>query len=52
MYLDSLGNVQEDLSKFGHLAAGVPGTVDGMVKAYEKFSKLKDWKICFNRPLI
>lgn len=44
MYLDSLGNVQEDLSKFGHLAAGVPGTVDGMVKAYEKFSKLKDWK--------
>lgn len=44
MYLDSLGNVQEDLSKFGHLAAGVPGTVDGMIKAFEKFSKLKDWK--------
>ena len=44
MYLDSLGNPIESLSKFGHLAAGVPGTVDGMVKAFEKYSKLKDWK--------
>jgi gamma-glutamyltranspeptidase / glutathione hydrolase len=45
MYLDSIDNPIESLSKFGHLAAGVPGTVDGMVKAYEKYSKLKDWKL-------
>lgn len=44
MYLDSSGNVIDSLSKFGPLAAGVPGTVDGMVQAFEKFSKLKDWK--------
>ncbi len=43
MYLDGQGGVIEDLSTFGHLAAGVPGTVDGMVKAYEKFASL-DWK--------
>lgn len=45
MYLDSEGNPIEDLSKYGHLAAGVPGTVDGMVEAFKKFSKLKDWKV-------
>lgn len=44
MYLDSLGNPIDDLSKLGHLAAGVPGTVDGMVQSFEKFSLLKDWK--------
>jgi len=44
MYLDSLGNPITDKSLYGHLAAGVPGTVDGMVKAFEKYSKLKDWK--------
>ncbi|GAA4441826.1 gamma-glutamyltransferase [Pontibacter saemangeumensis] len=37
MYLDSAGNVVESLSTAGHLAAGVPGTVDGMVKVHEKF---------------
>jgi len=45
MYLDSLGNPVDALSQFGHLAAGVPGTVDGMVKAFEKYSKLRDWKM-------
>lgn len=44
MYLDKEGNVIDRLSLDGHLAAGVPGTVDGMVKAFEKYSVLKDWK--------
>ncbi|HMU04328.1 MAG TPA: gamma-glutamyltransferase, partial [Saprospiraceae bacterium] len=44
MYLDSLGNPIDEKSKMGHLAAGVPGTVDGMIEAFEKYSKLKDWK--------
>ena len=43
MYLDPLGNVIQDKSLFGHLASGVPGSVDGMVKAHEKFGKLS-WK--------
>ncbi len=40
MYLDSLGNVIESLSIDGHLAAGVPGTVDGMFKAHERYGNL------------
>ncbi|MBD1396808.1 gamma-glutamyltransferase [Pontibacter sp. JH31] len=40
MYLDSLGNVIPDLSLLGHLAAGVPGSVDGMVKIHEKLGSL------------
>ncbi|MDP3468976.1 MAG: gamma-glutamyltransferase [Daejeonella sp.] len=40
MYLDSSGNAVTEMSLFGHLAAGVPGSVDGMVKAHEKFGKL------------
>lgn len=40
MYLDSLGNVIEGLSIDGHLAAGVPGTVDGMFKAHERYGSL------------
>ncbi|MBC7884242.1 MAG: gamma-glutamyltransferase, partial [Saprospiraceae bacterium] len=44
MYLDSVGNPDPLKSMFGHLAAGVPGTVDGMIEAYNKYSKLKDWK--------
>ena len=43
MYLDSLGNVIENLSLRGHLAAGVPGTVDGMVKAYERFGRMESF---------
>ncbi|MEM8908132.1 MAG: gamma-glutamyltransferase [Bacteroidota bacterium] len=42
MYLDSLGKVVPGLSINGHLAAGVPGTVDGLFKAFERFSQLKD----------
>lgn len=40
MYLDENGDVIENLSWLGHLAAGVPGAVDGMVKAHEKYGKL------------
>ncbi|MEZ0609905.1 gamma-glutamyltransferase [Fibrella sp. WM1] len=41
MYLDSLGNVRAGaLSINGHLASGVPGAVDGMVQAHQKFGKL------------
>jgi gamma-glutamyltranspeptidase/glutathione hydrolase len=43
MYLDSAGNAIIDKSLYGHLAAGVPGSVDGMVKAHAKFGKLS-WK--------
>jgi gamma-glutamyltranspeptidase/glutathione hydrolase len=43
MYLDKEGNVIEDLSLDGHLASGVPGSVDGMVEAHKKFGSLP-WK--------
>lgn len=40
MYQDTAGNVLDGLSTDGHLAAGVPGSVDGMVKVHEKFGSL------------
>ena len=40
MYLDADGNVIEDLSLFTHLAVGVPGTVDGMLKVHGKYGSL------------
>lgn len=40
MYLDSDGNYLSDLSKTGALAVGVPGTVDGMVKAHARFGSM------------
>lgn len=40
MYLDSQGNAIAEKSVFGALAAGIPGTVDGMVKAHAKYGKL------------
>ncbi|MBL6448923.1 gamma-glutamyltransferase [Fulvivirga sp. 29W222] len=40
MYLNEQGEVIEKLSRLGHLASGVPGTVDGMVKAHEKYGQL------------
>ncbi|MFC5409518.1 gamma-glutamyltransferase [Larkinella bovis] len=40
MYLDSAGNVIPSLSITGHLASGVPGSVDGMVEAHRRFGKL------------
>ena len=44
MYLDANKNVMEGKSQKGVLAAGVPGTVDGCYKMFQKYSKLKDWK--------
>ena len=40
MYLDETGEVVPGLSLNGQKAAGVPGSVDGMIKAHEKFGKL------------
>lgn len=37
MFLDSEGNVIDKLSTQGHKAAGVPGSVDGILKLHEKF---------------
>ena len=44
MYLDEAKNVIDRLSIDGHLAVGVPGTVDGMVKAFDEYSAIKDFK--------
>jgi gamma-glutamyltranspeptidase/glutathione hydrolase len=41
MYLDVNGNPISEKSKEGHLAAGVPGTVAGMVELHKKYGKLK-----------
>lgn len=43
MYLDMHGNPITDLSLRTQLASGVPGSVDGMVKAHARFGKLA-WK--------
>ncbi len=40
MYLDADGNVIDRLSLEGHLAAGVPGSVDGMVKLHDEFGQM------------
>lgn len=40
MYLGETGEAISDLSKKGHLASGVPGTVAGLAAAHEKHGKL------------
>jgi gamma-glutamyltranspeptidase/glutathione hydrolase len=40
MYLDKSGNVVDGLSTKTGLASGVPGTVDGMIKAHSKYGRL------------
>jgi gamma-glutamyltranspeptidase/glutathione hydrolase len=44
MYLDKNGEPIPNLSQKGHLAAGVPGTIDGCFQIFERYSKLRDWK--------
>ena len=39
--------VSNNKSRLGHLASGVPGSVDGMVQLYEKFGSL-DWEELIN----
>ena len=40
MYLDADGNVIEGESTYGQKASGVPGSVDGMLTAHDKFGSL------------
>jgi len=37
MYLDEEGNAVSELSRYGQLSVGVPGSVAGMFEAHEKF---------------
>ncbi|MEM6271798.1 MAG: gamma-glutamyltransferase [Bacteroidota bacterium] len=43
MYLDEQGEVIPKLSARGHLSSGVPGVVDGMVRAHKRYGTLP-WK--------
>jgi gamma-glutamyltranspeptidase/glutathione hydrolase len=40
MYLDPNGNVIPDMSILGHMAVGIPGSVDGMETIYKKYGTL------------
>ncbi|CAG0907463.1 unnamed protein product, partial [Darwinula stevensoni] len=43
MYQDAEGTVISEKAQMGHLAGGVPGSVDGMWQAHQKYGKLP-WK--------
>lgn len=43
MYLDEKGKIRDSLSLCGHLASGIPGSVEGMFVAHQKYGKL-EWK--------
>ncbi|WP_437920604.1 gamma-glutamyltransferase [Sphingobacterium sp. LRF_L2] len=47
MYLDNQGNPITDLSLYGSLAAGVPGSVAGMEEAHKKLGSLP-WRSLLN----
>jgi gamma-glutamyltranspeptidase/glutathione hydrolase len=40
MFLDKEGNADSELSRYSHLAAGVPGTVAGLALALEKYGTI------------
>jgi len=40
MYLDDDGKIIDSLSTYGSLSVGVPGTIDGIFKAHEKFGTI------------
>jgi gamma-glutamyltranspeptidase/glutathione hydrolase len=40
MFLDSDGNVDQNLSRYSHISSGVPGTVAGFALALEKFGTI------------
>jgi len=40
MYLDDSSEVENEKSLFGHLAAGVPGSVEGMVTVHKRFGSM------------
>ncbi|WP_454803936.1 gamma-glutamyltransferase [Mucilaginibacter phyllosphaerae] len=44
MYLDAAGNVIPNKSLYTHQASGIPGSVDGMVQAHQKYGRLK-WAV-------
>lgn len=44
MYLHPDGSVIDSASIFGALAVGVPGTVDGLISAWEKFGQIRDFE--------
>jgi len=45
MYLDAQGNPIKDLSLYGYLAAGVPGTVMGLDRALSEYGRLPRPKV-------
>ncbi|WP_439482426.1 gamma-glutamyltransferase [Cyclobacterium plantarum] len=47
MYIDENGDALPEKSQNGHLASGVPGSVDGMVKAHEKLGSM-EWAKLIN----
>lgn len=50
MYLDKDGQVLPMASTIGHLAAGVPGSVDGMVRAHARYGRL-DWEFLLQHAI-
>jgi gamma-glutamyltranspeptidase/glutathione hydrolase len=45
MYLDAEGEVIPGLSRNGHLAVGVPGSVAGLLEAHRRLGKIKDLSV-------